>query len=128
MAWTKIYDNYLTLSTSRAVGESLVFTDPFTNPNLVLIATSAMAKPTWDVAGRMVGLTTLADESFPTGSIDLSFLNRTLWLKQVNLIEIPSVVETYSLRFEIPWWFTELYIQIWGEVAPFQSRFVLQAP
>jgi len=128
MAWTQIYDNYTTLSTSRKIGQSFVFTDPLTNPNLVIIATSATAQPTWDVAGKVVGLTTIADATFPTGQIDLSFLNATLWLKRVNLIEIPSFVTAYSLRFEILWWFREMHIQVWGEIAPFQSRFVIQAP
>jgi hypothetical protein len=88
--------------------------DGFTSERLVMLATCANARPSWDLAFRL-----LLIEQLPgilESSLEVSTFRVMVLLNQYQLITINRVNTDsiyYSFYLEIPFWINNLTLSIW---------------
>lgn len=76
---------------------------------IAILATSQSAKSTWNLALSLRQIASFND--FPYVTAQTWF--QKIYLGQKTVIELPEVPAPYTLRLEIPYWFLQMFIEIW---------------
>lgn len=96
----------------------------FESPIMVIrcVAPENRIKPTWWYAGRA---TMYARMGFNTGLGEAgvtAIASAPAQLQAAKLFYWPKVVETYEVRFKIPYWISQMYIEAYEYVGPRSSE------
>lgn len=78
---------------------------------IAVLLTSSTAPPSWKFAAFL-------NQKIATGII-VGGLNETqayqekIWLNRISLVILPKLTTTYSLNFNIPYWFYDMSLKVW---------------
>ena len=114
MSWSSIFNQTLHPDTSSR-NYLIVEIDGVTGQRLAVTSTAPDAKPTWFLACRLFVSSTLAD--FPGNPLVVEAQQQTIRLNRNQILDLSGVSAPYKLRLEIPFWFQEIAISIWQELA-----------
>lgn len=78
---------------------------------IAVLATSSTAPPSWKFAAFLnqkiaTGITV-------GGFTDTQAHQEKIWLNRISLVILPKLTTTYSLNFNIPYWFYDMSLRLW---------------
>lgn len=103
--WSLIYSQTF----SSANGSIPSITLSLTAERIAILVSSSAAKPTWNLGLELKQIASYSDFSNGFG---LAWYQK-IYLNQNTVIDFPVVATPYTLKLEIPLWFTQISIQIW---------------
>ena len=84
---------------------------------IAVVVHSRTAKSTWHFAG-FLGQKIFSGQVVSGAPDTFAVTKRKLWLDQITLLVFPRLTSTYSIFYEVPYWFDEVDFTIWKYIGP----------
>ena len=78
---------------------------------IAVLLTSSTAPPSWKFAAFLNQK--IATGILVGGTNETQAYQEKIWLNRISLIILPKLTTTYSLNFNIPYWFYDMSLKLW---------------
>ncbi|NJR15713.1 MAG: hypothetical protein HC785_08370 [Calothrix sp. CSU_2_0] len=82
------------------------------SPIFAVLAESEKARSTWKFAGNVSQLIQTGIIGFGTNDVQFE-ASKKLWLNRVTIYNFPKISTSFSLKFDIPYWYEEISLTVW---------------
>lgn len=114
MSWSLFLDQTYTLTPSPAVGDTRIQIDGLTGGQLAVKATNSLARLSWKLAGRLTFEQSISGIPTPAESFIASTSAHRIKLGANHLVEVPpNLKPPYRICFSVPYWHTQMRLEIW---------------